>query len=354
MKTKFKVLNTLSLSLLSSMSTACGTESNELNLNLSPSEVKPTPSVGVSQPEGSQQSGDSKTQAPALIKVCDSAAIPARKVLNVQYQQLANVDANLQSLDIHFPVVESPCQGVPVVIWIHGGGWMIGDKSQVEIKAQHFNSLGYGFVSVNYRLSPDLRVDTQLNPSRIKFPDHPSDVGAAVAWIHKNIKNYGGNNQQLAILGHSAGAHLAALVSQDQSYIQKADPNWNPKSLRCLGSYDTEAYNINSFMQTAIGTPRLIYRNAFGDDPAAWTQASPINFIKEYGMAVQLAKRGESERHAQLESFRSALESKQNKVSVIDAQTLTHEEVNRLIGAAGDTVMTPFVTEFIKQSCFPN
>jgi acetyl esterase/lipase len=365
MGTKSQILTLMSVSLSASVSAACSSQSNELILNAGkspshPETMRPSP-VLPSEPSGANESAHqndsdaTQTTPPAPPNLCNANALPRKQTLDVQYQQLSNVDPNLQSLDIYFPAVENPCQGVPVVIWIHGGAWMLGDKANVDskAKAEHFNLLGYGFVSVNYRLSPDLRIDSRLNPNRIKFPDHPNDVGAAVAWIHKNIKKFGGDNQKLALLGHSAGAHLAALVSQDQSYIQKADPTWDPKSLRCLGSYDTEGYNISTLMQQAGGQTRLIYRNAFGDDPAQWSAASPINFVKEYGMAIQLAKRGEQDRQTQLENFKIALEGKGNKVSVINAQTLTHEEVNRVIGALGDTVMTPYVTDFITKSCFP-
>lgn len=217
-----------------------------------------------------------------------------------------------------------------------------------------FNSLGYGFVSINYRLSPDLRDNSQLVANRIKFPDHPKDVGAAVAWVHKNIALLGGNPEKLALLGHSAGAHLAALVAMDQSYIQKSDPNWNPKSLRCLGSYDTEAYDIVVFMSEATGQPRMIYRNAFGADVSMWSLASPISHIKEYGMAVQLAKRGDLGRQAQLDAFKIALELKKNSVLVINAQPLSHEDVNRKIGIDGELVMTPPIKSFVTERCFPN
>jgi len=232
---------------------------------------------------------------------------------------------------------------------------MIGDKSNPDrqIKATHFNTMGDAFVSVNYRLSPEVRDESQLDPNRIKFPAHPTDVNSAVAWVHKNIRAYGGNPDKIAVLGHSAGAHLAALVAMDQRYIERTHTTWDTKALRCLGSYDTEAYNITEVMPSAVGTQRLFYLNAFGDLPAVWSAASPINFIKDYGMAIQLAKRGDASRHAQLENFKRALEEKKHSVSVIDAQSLRHEEVNRLIGSAGDQIMTPFVSKFLSETCFP-
>lgn len=219
-------------------------------------------------------------------------------------------------------------------------------------KAQHFNSLGYGFVSLNYRLSPNLIENSELIPNRIQFPDHPSDVGAAVGWIGSNIENYGGNPNQVALLGHSAGAHLAALVALDQSYITAANPTWNPKSLRCVGSYDTEANNVNSAVDTAADQQLRIYRNAFGFIPAILTKASPLSHVKEFAPPFQLALRGDAQRRQILQEFKTALESQKNTADVINAETLSHEEVNRVIGNPTDQIMTPAITQFVQTTCF--
>jgi pimeloyl-ACP methyl ester carboxylesterase len=318
---------------------------------------KQTPVPEVLSPRVPTESSDSEGKSVDPVPssaTCSIPVLPANNTFNVQYQSIKDVDVNSQSLDVYMPVVKDPCKGVPVVIWVHGGAWMLGDKSAVGAKAALFNSLGYGFVSVNYRLSPNLKDDPTLNPARIQFPIHPTDVGAAVAWVHQNIKKLGGDAQRLALMGHSAGAHLAALVALDQRYIKRADSNWNPKSLRCLGSYDTEAYDVRELMRQASGQSLLIYRNAFGDESAVWEAASPINFVSEYGMSVQLAKRGEGDRQAQLEQFKSALMNKSNGVSVIDAAAYSHTEVNQKIGVAGEQVMTPAVTKFVQQSCFAN
>ncbi|MEY3903753.1 MAG: hypothetical protein RL189_3059 [Pseudomonadota bacterium] len=349
--------------ILSGLNVACGIQglaggAQEPVASLNPSldtQPKQTPAPEVippAVPSESENSEEKRVEVVLPVITCTLPALPAKNNFNLQYQSIMGVDVNSQSLDVYMPAVKDPCKGVPVVVWVHGGAWMLGDKAAVGAKAALFNSLGYGFVSVNYRLSPNLRDDSTLNPARIRFPIHPADVGAAVAWVHQNIKKFGGDEQRLALMGHSAGAHLAALVALDQRYIKRADANWNPKSLRCLGSYDTEAYDVAELMHQASGQSLLIYRNAFGDEPAVWHAASPINFVSEYGMSVQLAKRGEVDRQAQLERFKSALLSKSNGVSVIDAAVYSHTEVNQNIGVAGEQVMTPAITKFAQQSCF--
>ncbi|MFZ9521266.1 MAG: alpha/beta hydrolase [Silvanigrellaceae bacterium] len=333
MKTTAMLVMTLALGGLSTTLTACG--NSKAYAGDSDWVFKPDPAT---------------EEELALIKLCGRPALPKKQLMNVQYQNLPGVDPQLQSLDIYMPAVLNPCQGVPVVIWVHGGGWKIGDKSNINHKAEYFNGLGYAFVSVNYRLSPK---ENSSDPGRTKFPDHPNDVGAAVAWVSKSIKSHGGNPEKLALLGHSAGAHLAALVGTQQSYISKTHNEWNRDHLRCVGSYDTEGYDIPLLMKDPEVEQRAMYLNAFGDDPAVWAVASPINHVQVRGPKFQLVKRGDAQRHAQVEGFKSELQKKLNFVTVIDGKGLSHSDVNRLIGAPDDRRMTPSVTEFMKKSCFP-
>jgi len=350
MKMQQRKSQALCVAFTTSVFAACSAEPNPAH---SPQTQLP------SNPESSENnaSDDSKSKpsdaSPLPPKqICTTSSIKAGSTLNIQYQATAGVEKNLQSLDVYMPEVKDPCTGIPVVVWVHGGAWMIGDKSQVGFKAKHFNSLGYGFVSINYRLSPNLLADVELSPNRIKFPDHPSDVGAALGWIHKNILKYGGNPYKIALLGHSAGAHLAALVALDQSYITKSHPSWNPESLRCVGSYDTEAYNVTTAVASASGQQLALYRNAFGFDPSQLTKASPLSHVKELNLPFQLALRGDSQRRATLQEFKSALEGQKNNTDVINAESLSHEEVNRVIGSPDDQIMTPAVTKFVRSTCF--
>lgn len=105
-------------------------------------------------------------------------------------------------------------------MYVHGGGWSIGDKSaQLENKIALFKSLNYVFVSTNYRLSP---FPNRLgNDDRIKYPLHNQDVVSAIAWLVENISDYGGNPDKVALIGHSAGAHLVSLIGTDESFLRQ-------------------------------------------------------------------------------------------------------------------------------------
>ena len=121
----------------------------------------------------------------------------------VEYKQLSGVEENLLSLDIYYTSETNVKK--PVVIYVHGGAWSIGDKaSQLDNKIALFESLNYVLVSINYRLSPFPYELT--NPDRVMFPVHNNDVADAIKWVYDNIDTYGGNSNKIALLGHSAGA----------------------------------------------------------------------------------------------------------------------------------------------------
>ena len=112
-------------------------------------------------------------------------------------------------LDVYRP--ERPAEKAPVLLQIHGGGWMIGAKEQQGIPLMHhLAAKGWVCVAINYRLAP-----------RDAFPAQIIDVKRAIAWIREHIEEYGGDPDYLAITGGSAGGHLAALAAltpDDKAY----------------------------------------------------------------------------------------------------------------------------------------
>lgn len=114
-----------------------------------------------------------------------------------------------QTLDVFRPDgVKGP---LPVVLFVHGGTWMMGDKDFFGINRKAGLMLarsGYVAVLINYRLSPFVR-----------HPEHARDVARAYAWVTRNISKYGGDPTRIVLMGHSAGGHLATLVATDPSYL---------------------------------------------------------------------------------------------------------------------------------------
>src|SRR4051812_15979676 len=111
-----------------------------------------------------------------------------------------------QVLDVYSP---KDAKNLPVVFWIHGGGWQAGDKTSVQLKPQVFVDKGFVFVSTNYRLLPSVDMGTIIR-----------DVAKSIHWVHDHIAEYGGDPKRLFVMGHSAGAQLAALVCTDDRYLK--------------------------------------------------------------------------------------------------------------------------------------
>jgi acetyl esterase/lipase len=255
----------------------------------------------------------------------------------IQYGFIAGVDNNLLSLDIYNEGIVGPA---PVVIWIHGGGWQTGDKANsMELKESLCKNQGYLLVSINYRLS--------TVGSGIQHPTHAQDVAKAISWVYYNIGQYGGDSTKIAVLGHSAGAHLAALVCTDETYLQAEGLDLN--IISGCGSFDTEAYNIPYSMANGNEDNQL-YLNAFTTSGGIWADASPTYHV-DPGKGIPmflLARRGAATRKLICNEFSDSLNSAGISTTIIEASGLSHQDVNDKIGAENDQVMTPFVLQFLQ------
>jgi acetyl esterase/lipase len=173
---------------------------------------------------------------------------------NLAYYDGPDADPVRHRLDIHIP---KGCKDFPVLLFVHGGGWVKGNKDQLgiySVLARAFNRHGIGVVCPNYRLSPE-----------VQHPEHIRDIARAFAWTYKNIHHYGGRNDELFVSGHSAGGHLCALLSTDASYL-KAE-GLSLQSIK--GAMPISGVYI---------IPReTMFDAAFGTDPKIRENASPVS-----------------------------------------------------------------------------
>ena len=267
---------------------------------------------------------------------CPDGGAPVR---DIAYASVPGAATRLTSLDLYPPATGCPA---PVVMWVHGGGWQRGDKkNQVADKIRLFNDLGWVLVSVNYRLTDPSSAEP------VVYPTHNEDVAAAVAWVHDNIARYGGDRDQIALLGHSAGAQIVASVGTDERYL--GAHGLTLSNVRCVGALDTEGFDVSRAASRGLA----IYRAAFGDDPATWADASPMQHIAmgKNTPAFLVVERGTPARRRVEHTFADALREAGVPVTVLDAGALTHAQVNAQIGARGDTVMTRPLTTFLTD-CF--
>lgn len=253
---------------------------------------------------------------------------------DVPYAGPASVVA--QSLDIYAPPkVESPR---PVMLFIHGGAWRFGDKSQVQEKPTVFVQRGFVFVSINYRMTE------QISPR-----EQAADVAAAIKWVHDHIGEYGGDPRQLFVMGHSAGAHLAALVSIDDRFLKEVELPLS--SIAGTVLLDGAAYDVPRQIQiTPLPRMREIYKTVFTEDVARQKEASPITHVaKDRGippfLILHVATRLDGK--LQSESLAAQLQAAGVTTRVIAAEGKTHATINREIGIPEDAV-TDTIFEFLK------
>lgn len=166
-----------------------------------------------------------------------------------------------QQLDLYLPAQKT--KNAPVHIFIHGGGWNIGDKKTVKAKeAKVYTDKGIIVVAPNYRLSPD-----------VQHPAHVQDIAAAISWVHKNISKYGGNPKNMVLSGHSAGAHLVALLGTDAKYLAHHKLPLN--MFKAIIPIDTASFDLS-----LPEKKRLVKRwkkRAFGTNIKNLKNASPLH-----------------------------------------------------------------------------
>jgi acetyl esterase/lipase len=259
------------------------------------------------------------------------------------YKQIPGTDPDLLSLDVYYDPQRT--EPKPVVIWVHGGGWCTGDKAnRLDNKKRLFASLQYLLVSINYRLSP--YPFEPGNPQRIKFPVHNLDVADAIKWVYENIAEYGGDPEKIALLGHSAGAHLVSLTGTNLNFLRQAGVP--PRAIKGIASVDTKAYDVFYMVQVKHND---MYINAFGLDSIANKNASPLYRVRDtalYRPAFFIAKRGDAERLGIADAFIDSLRQNGIPVTEIEASNYTHAEINAAIGKEGETIITPPLKRFFK------
>lgn len=236
-----------------------------------------------------------------------------------------------QVLDIHAP---REAKNLPVVFWIHGGGWQTGDKSGVQEKPKAFVERGYVFVSTNYRLLPKVEMETIFR-----------DVAKALGWVHKNIAEHGGDPHRIFVMGHSAGAQLAALLCTDDRYLRAEGVPFS--ALKGCVPVDGDTYDVPAMIETAETRlrahgeppPRFGHRQKFGNDPEKHRDYSAVTHVaKGKGIPpfLVLYVADHPDVTAQARRLSKALKEAEVPVTAFGARDTNHTKLNANLGTAGD------------------
>ena len=252
-----------------------------------------------------------------------------------------------QVLDIYSP---PGAKNLPVVFWIHGGGWQAGDKTSVQLKPQVFVEKGFVFVSTNYRLLPTVEMESIIR-----------DVAKSLGWVHKHIAAHGGDPKRILVMGHSAGAQLAALVCTDDRYLKAEGVPFSV--LKGCVPVDGDTYDVPAIIETAEtrrrvhGQPqsKLGHREKFGNDPKKHIDFSAVTHVakgKDIPPFLILHVADHPDNAAQAQRLGTVLKDAGLPVTVFGAKETNHTRINAELGMPDDPstkALFDFVGEALKK-----
>jgi acetyl esterase/lipase len=227
-----------------------------------------------------------------------------------------------QTLDVYAPATG---KDHPIVFWIHGGGWMQGDKKDVKVKPQAFIDKGFVFVSTNYRVFPDVTIKMIA-----------ADVAKAIRWTHDHARRIGGDADTIFVMGHSAGAQLAALVCTDESLL---NAEGLPLSIikGCV-PVDGDTYDVP--LQIATVEPKRAdrYKWKFGDEASQSDLSPAAHVAKGKSIPPFLILHVADHPETQLQSQRlvKVLEAAGFSAKAYPAADSEHDKLNDGLGTPGD------------------
>jgi acetyl esterase/lipase len=250
-------------------------------------------------------------------------------------------------LDIYSP---AGAKNLPVVFWVHGGGWQTGDKANVQEKPAWFTKKGFVFVSINHRLLPEVEMEVLVR-----------DVAKAFGWMHKHIAEHGGDPQRVLVGGHSSGAQLATLICTDDRYLKAEGVSF--ASLIGFVPVDGDTYDIPAIIETAetrlrvhgMPMPKYGHRLKFGNDPAKHVDFSAVTHVAKGKsippfLIVHVADHPDNS--IQAKRLEAALKAAEIPVTVFGGKETNHSKINALIGTEGDATtkaLDDFVTKVLSK-----
>lgn len=260
-------------------------------------------------------------------------ADPAATVAGATQKTFSYGSDPAQAIDVYTP----PNDGhSPIIVMVHGGGWRIGDKTSrgvIDNKLKHWLPKGFILVSVNYRMLPQSDVDVQAR-----------DVAAATAYVQAHAAEWGGDGNKVILMGHSAGAHLVALLSSDPARVTAEGGHAWPGTV----VIDSAAYDVPAVMSRKH--PKL-YDDAFGKDPAYWASLSPAQQLKPDAVPMLLlcALKRPDDSCGQSHAFAARLKTNGQDAPVLE-QDLIHMQINDNLGQPGayTDAVDAFIAERLK------
>ncbi|MYC24640.1 MAG: alpha/beta hydrolase [Gammaproteobacteria bacterium] len=276
---------------------------------------------------------------------------------DIRFRELPGIEASQQSLDYFRPLAdneeEDAPSNLPVILYVHGGRWMTGDKDiDQSPMVDRFTDEGFVVVSTNYRLSED---------GKNQHPGQIEDVADAVGWISDNIRYRGGTPRAIYLMGHGAGAHLVALLATDHSRLM--DAGVRPVDVKGVVLLEPLVLDLVEIMQSS-DLRKGFHDAAFGENLEVWQDASPYFHIRDDFPIVphlivaacpvgwpspEHLNQLKTHRWAAIENYADKMQENNVRVDLVNAmQYHSFRSVDRNFGTTGDQT-TQIVLDFIKE-----
>lgn len=275
---------------------------------------------------------------------------------DIRFRELPGIEPTHQSLDYYKPLAgeeEEAPSNLPVILYVHGGRWMTGDKSIDKSPiVDFFIDQGFVVVSTNYRLS---------EKGKNQHPAQIEDIADAVGWISDNIRYRSGNPRAIYLVGHGAGAHLVALLATDHSRL--IDVGVRPVDVKGVILLEPLVLDLVETMQSAESS-REFHKAAFGNNLEVWQDASPYFHIREDFPIVphlivaacpvgwpsqEYLNKLKTDRWAAIEHYSEKLRENNVRVDLVNAmQYHSFRAIDRDFGTPGDQT-TAVVAAFLNE-----
>jgi len=238
-----------------------------------------------------------------------------------------------QTLNVYAPAIK-PAKPVPVIFWIHGGGWSGGEKTSVQLKPKFFTDLGYVFVATNHRFIKTVPMNEIF-----------ADIANSLRWTHDHAAEFGGDPNRIVIMGHSSGAQLAAYLAIDERPL-KAEGLSLSMFKGCV-PVDADTFDVPAVIELATANrkaagkpePKYGHREIFGGKPELWADYSAVShvaagkgippFLILYDAAAPLTP-------DQAKRLEKALAAKGISAKAFGATNTTHGKINSDLGLPND------------------
>jgi len=239
-------------------------------------------------------------------------------------------------LDLFLP---PDANGVPVVMWIHGGGWTWGDRWMYPQVGRRFAEAGIAFAAISYRLSPN-----------VVHPAHALDCARAFSWLHTHVAEHGGAPDRLFIAGQSAGGHLTALLACDPKFLSDAGvPSGALKgAIPMSGVYRIPALPANT---SGLGA---LFPRAFGSSAEVCEAASPVTHLGTLTCPMLVIT--ETQDFGVIRNNMELLRAAAQKAGVsdirfVDAEQRNHITIVTSLARRGDEPVRQAMVDFVRQRC---